>query len=79
MGKLVAGIVTVVAGALGSVLTFVDPRTVISWGLGFGRHNDRVLIGVLLLEIAFVSAYWLIAGKNVKKSKPAKKLKKRKK
>lgn len=80
MGKVFAGIVAVIAGIIGATLTFVDPRTIVAWGLGFGRHNDRVLVGVLLLEIAFVAVYWIVAGKkSVKKVKPAKKSKKRKK
>ncbi|MEK6849620.1 MAG: hypothetical protein AABY01_03560 [Nanoarchaeota archaeon] len=81
MRKVVTGIVAVVTGVIGATLTFVDPRVIVKWGLGFGRHNDRVLVGVLLIEIAIVAIYTLIAKKKAvqKATKPAKKSKKRKK
>jgi hypothetical protein len=66
------------AGILGSILTFVAPKTVIAIGLGFGRHDDRVLVGILLLIIAEVSVYkllTLVMG-SPQKSVPAKKRKK---
>ncbi len=69
-------------GIPGAFFTFVDPRTVVSMGLGFARHNDRVLIGVLLLIISFVSVYkflTLILNKTEKKKKSSKSAKRRKK
>jgi phosphotransferase system glucose/maltose/N-acetylglucosamine-specific IIC component len=83
MKKLGSVIIAVVAGGLGWILTFVNPKTVIAWGLGFGRHNDRVLVGVLLLVIAFVSLYKFVSlfGKKTitsTKRKSAKKTKSKK-
>ncbi|HSU72422.1 MAG TPA: hypothetical protein VLJ21_01070 [Candidatus Binatia bacterium] len=59
-----AGVWAVVAafffGIVGSILTFVPPQNLVQIGLGFGRHNDRVLIGVLALIIAVVCVYKLL-------------------
>ena len=67
--------IAVVAGALGSMFTFVNPKTIVAWGLGFGRHNDRVLVGCLLLVISAVCIYKVITllGKAKVSSKKAKK------
>ncbi|MBI4150796.1 hypothetical protein HY492_01590 [Candidatus Woesearchaeota archaeon] len=67
-------IIAFVAGIPGAILTFVDPRTLVAWGLGFGRHNDRVLAGVLLLIIAFVSICKFLTLLNTSTAeKPARK------
>jgi hypothetical protein len=47
-------------GIIGAILTFVPPQTIVAIGFGFGRHNDRVLIGVLCLIIAEVAVYKLL-------------------
>lgn len=53
-----AGVLLVV----GSFYTFTPPKTLIAWGIGFLRHNDRVLFGILCLILAGVLAF-----KNLKK------------
>ena len=53
-------IVAFVSGIAGSILTFVAPQTLRAAGLDFLRHNDRVLIGVVLLVIAAVAVYKLL-------------------
>mgnify|MGYP001619032710 FL=1 len=67
-------VVAFVAGIPGAILTFIDPRTLVAWGVGFGRHNDRVLVGVLLLIVAFVSLYKFLTllGKSKVDEKPRK-------
>lgn len=79
-----AVIIAFVAGIAGSILTFVPPQTLREAGLDFLRHNDRVLIGVLLLVIAAVAVYKLLTlvwefekPKRKAKKAPAKSRKKK--
>lgn len=76
-------IVAFVSGIAGSILTFVPPQVIRSWGLDFGRHDDRVLIGVLAIIVCVVAVYKLLLilfGKPQKTiAAPAKRAKKSKK
>ncbi|MBI4145297.1 hypothetical protein HY493_03760 [Candidatus Woesearchaeota archaeon] len=61
MNKAVVSVITAfVAGIAGSILTFVPPQVIRSWGLDFGMHDDRVLIGVFALVICVVAVYKLL-------------------
>lgn len=70
-------------GIIGSILTFLPPRLIASSLIGFGRHNDRVLIGILSLIIAAVGVYklltlvWEYEHPKSKAKKPAKTAKKK--
>lgn len=44
----------IVFAVVGSVYEFTPPKIIISWGLGFLRHNDRVLFGAICLILAAV-------------------------
>jgi len=50
-------------------LLFLPPKLIISWGLGIGRHNDRVLVGTIGLLVAVVSAYRLLRPTLAENSK----------
>lgn len=61
-------VIMIVLGAVGSFYTFVDPRTIAQWGLGLGmRHNNRVMIAILLLIVAVAMVYAMIREKAVGK------------
>ncbi|MBI5391517.1 hypothetical protein HZB00_00790 [Candidatus Woesearchaeota archaeon] len=60
-------IAVIIYGIMGSFYAFVDPRTIVKLGLGLGiRHNDRVLIGIILLIIAVSLIYSLFFQRKSK-------------
>jgi hypothetical protein len=57
MKYLIAAILLAIIGA---IYTFMPPQTIVAWGIGFLRHNDRVLFGILCLEIAAIFVFKLL-------------------
>ena len=60
MKAVLSVVIAFVAGIAGSVLTFVSPQVIRAAGLNFGTHNDRILVGVLLLVVFCVAVYKLL-------------------
>ncbi|HLC85434.1 MAG TPA: hypothetical protein VJH22_06595 [Candidatus Nanoarchaeia archaeon] len=59
----------VIGAILALLFLFLPPKLIISWGLGIGRHNDRVLVGTIGLLVAVVSAYRLLRPTLAENSK----------
>ena len=53
-------VMLIVGLLLAIIFLFLPPKMIISWGFGFIRHNDRVMIGTIGLIVAVVSGYRLI-------------------
>ncbi len=56
-------ILAVILAIVGMIYTFVPPQTIVSWGIGFLRHNDRVLFGILCLLVSIVLVFKSIRNK----------------
>ncbi len=54
----------VIGAILALIFLFLPPKLIISWGLGIGRHNDRVMLGTIGLVVAVVSAYRLVRSQS---------------
>ncbi len=60
--EIVVGIITLI---FGSIFHFIPNNTLRSYNLTFGlEHNSHVIIGSILLIIAFVSFYRIVVNKN---------------
>jgi len=57
MKELKTWILMPITAIIGIIYTFVPPKIIVSWGIGFLRHNDRVLIGILCLIITTILIY----------------------
>lgn len=59
--KWILGIVTLISG---SFFHFISNNSLRAWGLTLGlRHNDHVIIGSILLIIAFVCLYRIVLNR----------------
>ncbi len=61
MNKTWKLVTMVVTGVVGSFYLFTNPRLIVQWGLGLGtRHNNRVIIGAILLIVAISLVHFFI-------------------